>query len=241
MKKRTQNKKVIKKDARKRLIILLLIFVSIASFLFIWVDSVIEDCKSKWTPIFDVCPALVRDDLSLCEEIINKDSTKEYLVVNCKEAINAIRIIRYNDIETCNKIEDKYQKDSCLAYVNKDIVKCKNARDYSNPDRIEEEALCEAIVSNDITKCEKVKGEKRISDVNPWQPQGPYEDCRDGFYFDKAIAYDNSDYCEKIISLESKGECLAVVTGDEAYCDLVKEDQCSRQVWVGLRNKLFGL
>ena len=122
MKKRTQNKKVIKKDARKRLIILLLIFVSIASFLFIWVDSVIEDCKSKWTPIFDVCPALVRDDLSLCEEIINKDSTKEYLVVNCKEAINAIRIIRYNDIETCNKIEDKYQKDSCLAYVNKDIV-----------------------------------------------------------------------------------------------------------------------
>ena len=227
MKKRTQNKKVIKKDARKRLIILLLIFVSIASFLFIWVDSVIEDCKSKWTPIFDVCPALVRDDLSLCEEIINKDSTKEYLVVNCKEAINAIRIIRYNDIETCNKIEDKYQKDSCLAYVNKDIVKCKNARDYSNPDRIEEEALCRAFVNDDVKECDLVKGEKRVSTIAPDQPESPYEDCLDSFYTKKAIESKDKTYCEKIISLEAKGECLAAVTGKTSYCGLVKEYRCN--------------
>ena len=228
-------------------ILIIIILVAIVGTTFYFKDNMIkltstgvieekltemEKCMQSEMPTFDMCLASAKNDLNICEGMEKKDYGTlkrpiKSIIADCIESLYSIRMIKEKNIQVCNNIKDKYQKEFCLAFVNKDITRCSNALNKNNPDRIEEEALCRAFVNDDVKECDLVKGEKRVSTIAPDQPESPYEDCLDSFYTKKAIESKDKTYCEKIISLEAKGECLAAVTGKTSYCGLVKEYRCN--------------
>lgn len=183
----------------------------------------IEDCKKSEMDIFDSCIASVKNDLRICKNMLKKDyspytlSSPEKAMADCIDSFYFVKIIKEKNSAICNEIQNKYQKEFCLAFVNKDVTKCSNVKDpITKFYEEEDEIACKAIINNDIKECDSLK-EKEAR-----------EDCLDMFYEAKAIENSDPSYCEKRTTIESKNSCLAVVTKKTSYCNLVRDDMCVR-------------
>ncbi len=144
------------------------------------------------------CKAIVNSNKSLCHSINGPEM--EY----CIEQVTISEVLTKNDVEECSKFSSRQDRKLCRAIIKKQADKC-------NSFRGENQGICKALIYDNPKECNSVD---------------KTNDCKDFYYFSKAVLNKNPDECKKINYFYTRFNCLALITKNLSYCNTELIDNC---------------
>jgi len=188
-------------------------------------DRMVDDCvEGEIERIDKICPALVLDDITKCDDNIT-----------CIDDYHLYSAIVVNNQDACEKISDKTLKKGCQVLLNDNAEDCKS---FEGDMRF----YCEAVINRKLEKCYEIQtsevqdqcwGDIRL--FNAFSTKDPKycaaikgDDEKKNLCF--AFVEDNPDYCYNSVGCEIQAHYnIARITKDASQCEKISDEQIKQQ------------
>jgi hypothetical protein len=164
-----------------------------------YVKEQMEKCMMEQVPMEPSCMAMLKDDVSLCEQSKFRST--------CIDNYHRAKASITSDIQYCNQIVDASKKEGCEITVNKNPAVCAA---YAG----DKGAFCEALANRDLSKCESINNEALKGN------------CKDFLLLLKSVKEESDIACNEIGYAYFKGICFALATKKESFCRTGEQIKC---------------
>lgn len=191
--------------------------------------------KLKTDALRQICVARINEKIAaLQQEILNEALTKRDVSVckgspnrkACEDAFNLAGASVSENIEDCDKINDKSTSTNCKdnLLISQALTGKDTCSELSNQAAKEDceytQVINEANSKQDAGLCDKLSAEERKAQ------------CKDSFYVAQTFSKDDASFCEKITNEGTKNNCLtnyyinkALISGDKSYCEKIGDEE----------------